>query len=613
MYLSKISVRNFRNLESLEVNLSPGLNVIVGENNVGKTNLLDALRVALGSAWNNSDPVRLSKEDLHRSSDNNIKNESIKIDLIFSELSEEEQAQFLEILNYNPNSPEKSTANIHFEWSWNETNDRGYYRRWGGGRSNSETSISEDILQMLSITLLGALRDASSGLAPGRQNRLGRLLRVSAKDQDKTKLEEIIAKANDDLEQNQFVRSAEEKISKALKGASGPEFKQEAIIRSSEPEFDRIANNLRLVLKIGDLDSDTGKPITRELRSNGLGYNNLIYIATVLSELEVVAKAALPLLLVEEPEAHLHPQLQILLTKFFLERRIGNYETRDVQVIVTTHSPTIASYVPIEVLRVLHQERSGNLRCVCLGECELTKREAYQLRRMFDVTRATLLFARGVILVEGVTEAILIPVLSKRLGVKLDDEGVSVIPICGVEFSTISKLFGENKLKIPLSIITDGDPNTESENGAERHWSNEVPKRDDESNIEVCKRVLKLLAEFKNNSVVSVFSSKVTLEYDLADAGEKNPEIICQAWESCSNRPITLNLDKLKACGDNHEKRVLTIWRGICRANPSRGKGDLAQELAELLESNSESFIIPDYIKRAIYHVAGSPYESSCR
>lgn len=57
---------------------------------------------------------------------------SIIVDLIFSELSEEEQAQFLEILNYNPKFPEKSTASIHFEWSWNnETNDRGYYRRWG--------------------------------------------------------------------------------------------------------------------------------------------------------------------------------------------------------------------------------------------------------------------------------------------------------------------------------------------------------------------------------------------------------------------------------------------------------------------------------------------------
>lgn len=91
---------------------------------------------------------------------------------------------------------------------------------------------------------------------------------------DKAQLEEVISKANNDLEQNPFVRSAEEKISMALEGASGPEFKQEAIIRSSEPEFGRIANNLRLVLKISDLDLATGKPITRELRSNGLGYNN---------------------------------------------------------------------------------------------------------------------------------------------------------------------------------------------------------------------------------------------------------------------------------------------------------------------------------------------------
>lgn len=602
MYLSKICIRNFRNLESLEANLSPGLNVIVGENNVGKTNLLDALRVALGSAWNNSEPIRLTKEDFHRCSDVSIIDRSIKIDLIFSELSEEEQAQFLEILNYNSKFPEKSTASIHFEWSWNETNDRGYYRRWGGERSNSETSISEDILQMLSITLLGALRDASSGLAPGRQNRLGRLLRVSANAQDKAELEEVIAKANSDLEQNPFVRSAEEKISMALEGASGPEFKQEAIIRSSEPEFDRIANNLRLVLKISDLDSDTGKPITRELRSNGLGYNNLIYIATVLSELETVAQAALPLLLVEEPEAHLHPQLQILLINFLLKRGEG---THGVQVIVTAHSPTIASYVPIDILRVLHREPSGNLRCMCLHECGLTKKEAYQLRRMFDVTRATLLFARGIILVEGVTEAILIPALSRKLNIKLEDKGISVIPICGVQFSTIAKLFGENKLKIPLSIITDGDPNIQYETDVEENWTNEIPEKDNEGNIEVCDRVLKLLAEFKDNPVASVFSSKVTLEYDLADAGEKNPEIICRAWESCSNRPRTFNQERLEACGNDHEKRVLAVWRGICRANPSSGKGDLAQELAEILESNGGTFIVPDYIKRAIYHVTG--------
>ena len=613
MYLSKISVHNFRNLESLEANRSPGLNVIVGENNVGKTNLLDALRVALGSAWNNSEPIHLSKEDLHRSSDGNMIDKSIIVDLIFSELSEEEQAQFLEILNYNPKFPEKSTASIHFEWSWNETNDRGYYRRWGGERSNSETSISEDILQMLSITLLGALRDASSGLAPGRQNRLGRLLRVSANAHDKAQLEEVISKANNDLEQNPFVRSAEEKISMALEGASGPEFKQEAIIRSSEPEFDRIANNLRLVLKISDLDLATGKPITRELRSNGLGYNNLIYIATVLSELETVAQAALPLLLVEEPEAHLHPQLQILLINFLLKRGAGSSETHGVQVIVTAHSPTIASYVPIEILRVLHRDPSGKLRCMCLRECGLTKKEAYQLRRMFDVTRATLLFARGIILVEGVTEAILIPALSRRLDIKLEEKGISVIPICGVQFSTIAKLFGENKLKIPLSIITDGDPSIQYENDGEKNWTNEIPKKDDEGNIEVCDRVIKLLAEFIDNPVASVFPSKVTLEYDLADAGEKNPEMICRAWESCSNRPRTFNLDRLKACGNDHEKRVLAVWRGICRANPSSGKGDLAQELAEMLESNDEYFIVPDYIKRAIYHATGCPHEDLCR
>ena len=98
MYLSKIVVNNFRNLKMIEVELSQGLNVIVGENNVGKTNLLDALRAALGSASAFVDPIRLSKDDLYVDQNGQAVKEPIRVDLIFSDLSENEQAEFLEAL-----------------------------------------------------------------------------------------------------------------------------------------------------------------------------------------------------------------------------------------------------------------------------------------------------------------------------------------------------------------------------------------------------------------------------------------------------------------------------------------------------------------------------------
>jgi len=391
-------------------------------------------------------------------------------------------------------------------------------------------------------------------------------------------------------------------------------------IRSSEPEFDRIVKNLRLVLKLRGTVAETGEPAIQELRSNGLGYNNLIYIATVLAELEASANATLPILLVEEPEAHLHPQLQILLADFLANGKLDEVENRKVQTIVTTHSPTIASRVPTETIRVLHQDAVGGLRCTCLGKCGLSAREANQLRRMLDITRATLLFARGIILVEGISEALLIPVLSKRMGISLEDKGVSVIPVCGVEFSTISKLFGEEKLRIPISILTDGDPTIVHDHEIktadglnDTSWRSEIPKKDSNNAIEISARVRKLKVDFVHNNVVSVSSSQVTLEYDLAFAGVSNANVMCVAWMQCfDGEPRTLNMDALTPCGDNLEKRALTVWRGICRANSTRGKSELAQQLAELLEEKDESggykirlddFAVPIYIRDAIDHV----------
>ncbi|MBP7068239.1 MAG: recombination protein F [Methanosaeta sp. PtaU1.Bin112] len=619
MYLSKIVVNNFRNLKMIEVELSQGLNVIVGENNVGKTNLLDALRAALGSASAFVDPIRLSKDDLYVDQNGQAVKEPIRVDLNFSDLSGDEQAEFLEALEYNQEHPECSTASIHFEWSWSEKTERWHSRRWGGGKSNSEAPVPEDVLQSVPVTLLAALRDAMSALVPGRQSRLGRLLGVSASEDEKIKLQEIIKKANSDLQSNELIKGAEEKIRQALKGASGPDFGQDVQIRSSEPEFERIVKNLRLVLKLRGTAAETGEPAIQELRSNGLGYNNLIYIATVLAELEASANATLPLLLVEEPEAHLHPQLQILLADFLANSKLDKVENRKVQTIVTTHSPTIASRVPTETIRVLHQDAVSGLRCTCLGKCGLSAREANQLRRMLDITRATLLFARGIILVEGISEALLFPVLSKRLSIRLEDKGVSVIPVCGVEFSTISKLFGEDKLNIPISIVTDGDPTIvhdaeikKTDGSNDMSWRSEIPKKD--SNIiEISARVRKLIDSFAQNNVVSVSRSQVTLEYDLAFAGYSNADVICEAWMRCfDGEPRTLNKEALKLCGDDLEKRALTVWRGVCRANSTRGKSELAQQLAELLEEKDETgsykihlddFAVPIYIKDAIDHV----------
>lgn len=220
MYLGRVCVRNFRNLQSLDLAFAPGLNVLVGENNVGKTNVLDAIRIALGPA-SSGDFVRITPHDRHRLADGTVITLPITVDLTFLGLSSDEQAELLDILNYNAETPETSTASVHFEWTYSDKTERSHTRRWGGDRPNNEAVIPEDILDGIPLTLLTAMRDALSALVPGRASRLGRVLKASAEEDDKKELESIIAAANEKLQGNRLLTAVETRIRRALERASG--------------------------------------------------------------------------------------------------------------------------------------------------------------------------------------------------------------------------------------------------------------------------------------------------------------------------------------------------------------------------------------------------------
>lgn len=591
MYLSRVYVSNFRNLRSLAVDLHRGLNVIVGENNVGKTNLLQAIRLALGPAVT-GDYVRLDAADLHRRPDGTRESNIIRIDLEFSGLSEDDQAVFLDALNYNADAPDESTVTIHYEWVWSDQRDRGQPRRWGGDQSNTETQIPDDALTAIQAVFLEAMRDAEKALAPGRQSRLARLLRALATDENKEGIVNLVQNVNMQLDQDDLIQAAQQQIQSVLEESAGPHLAQEAEIRSSEPEFDRIVQALRMVLVHGGGGVD--------LDENGLGYNNLLFIATVLSELERSGDAAARVLLIEEPEAHLHPQLQVLLADY-LQRR-----GEDVQVIVTSHSPTMASRVRPSSLHVMHEGLDQEMRCVPLRLCGLDEREEGQLRRMLDVTKATILFGKGVVLVEGISEAILIPVLARRYLEPLEGRSVSIAPVLGVDFLTLAKLFGEDMIQVPVAIVTDGDPGVGYPDGADGDWRQASPRTDHDGQLLIGSTAQSLLNQFPHGSAVRAFASSVTLEYDLAAASDTNCAAMCTAWESCfSGTPQTLNAAVLQAC-QSHDDRTLAIWRGICQASPAAGKPQFAQALAGALEDPEQlpAFDVPTYIKDAITYAA---------
>ncbi len=625
MYLSHVHIADFRNFEKLDVELLPGLNVIVGENNIGKTNLIDAIRIALAPSASGANRLWPRKSDLHRTADGRVAN-SFRISLTFSELTEDQMADFIECLSGHVQSPNTSELQINYRWTWNDTTGRYSEKRWSG--SNESEVLASEHLQGFILTYLQPLRDALSYLVAGRSSRIGLLLRTLSTQDEQESLNGLFEETNKKLRTNGLIQRAVNYIQANLRAATGNSLSQEIGLVPTSPEFDSIVNSLRMILRLQKRSVLEGEePFTEaEIEENGLGYNNLLYIATILAELSRVSEGDFPLLIVEEPEAHLHPQLTTLLADFLLEqsephaqsriqaREMSEFDfpghpaiakkTLSPQILITTHSPVLASHLPPDHLIVLHHplDDSSRIKPASLWKCGLDQQENRKLQRLLDVTKATVFFAKGVVLVEGICEQLLVPEMARRLGIPLEDIAVSVIATHGVDFLTLTKLFGKAGLEIKCAVITDADceigdgPSLIPEARGE-HWM----KRPRVGTVSP--RVQNLQAS-STAPYVCIFSSQVTLEYDLALAnGGKNAALMADIWAAmCKASPRTFTRDQVNGLATPEDKACL-VWQALCLRDSGRYKTPFAHELSLQLARGAPSlkdFATPPYIQDAI-------------
>jgi len=593
MYLSDVKIEGFRCFKNCRFKFQPGFNVVVGRNNTGKTNIFNAIRHALGPSANRGDLLWPIEDDFFHDGTERV--ERIVIELTFKRLSPEDRARFFELLDYNPEAPDQSVARLVFEASWPTVKRYAEIRRWCGAPIGDRATAPPEVLAQLPVTFLPALRDAEAALTPGNRSRLAHLLQDLARRDKSTpadKIEGIFREANSKLEQENLLHVVRSALRASRNEMAGTDYAP-CSITASPPRLDRILRTLRVQMDEAPIE---------DISANGLGYNNLLYVATILAHLEHVGTDETPLLLVEEPEAHLHPQLTVLLAEYL---NTLTEKGKPPQVIVTTHSPTLAAHVaPSKVAVTYFDANSRTFRCNSLASAGLAPEEERQLRRMMDVTRATLYFAKGLILVEGISEALLVPVLASRLRCELLSRHISVLPICGVAFGTFEKLFTEKGVNIPVSIITDGDPSKSSAD-----WKTAVPEQENGSFLR-SRRTAALLEKFKGRQKVRVFASTVTLEYDLAAAATANAALMVETWESCfKGAPQTLNKALLAQAGNDLTKQALAVWRGICLAETAGSKAEFANKLADMLSDTEGSvasirpFQIPRYLTEAIKFV----------
>jgi len=534
MFLSEIHIRNFRCFDDNEhiIKFDPGLNVIVGENDSGKSAVIDAIRIALGTtdqSWYKMDTTDFYNED---------KSREITIICRFDDLTLEERAAFLECLTYEKEI-DKSEPCLYLYWNCK------YLLNFTPARISVSITTglygegpqpSAEARELIRVTYLRALRDAYSDMQSGRNSRLSQIIqRVPDLSNGKSEYEEGMKLSE------LSIAGIADLSNKLLLGHTA--------IKQINKEITDIltkcmllhGDNIKTQLQVADLDISENKriisllekldliPITDQNQSQGrvgLGTSNILSMACelLLNDLNKKSKRS-SFLLIEEPEAHLHAQRQLRLIQSLQEEAsIGSC-----QIIITTHSPLLASVVDLNHVILMYKATPFSLS---KEYTMLDENDYYYLNRYLDATKANLFFARGVLIVEGPSEELLLPTIAKIIKREFTSYGVSIVNVRGIGLRRFARIFqrkDEKGIPIPVACITDRDilpdcapaicfdPNYTSidKYPPKRKWITESEL----SSIEKEEHVRKLMEKADGQYVKTFISDHWTLEYDMFYSG----------------------------------------------------------------------------------------------
>lgn len=461
MYLHEVKIWNFRKYgingddfataePGVAVEFQDGVNVLIGENNSGKTTIVDAIRLVLKTQ--SQDFFQVEEKDFFQKEASEYRATELKIECTFKGFTHHDAAHFLEWIGFDnkDNEEQQEQEYILKVWLYAKRKDNSVIQYTKAGLDSEGTYLEGEARELLKVVYLKPLRDALAEMTHGNKSRLAQILKshpIFITKNNETGIKEKhaleIKYKNLKDEVDNFFRDEKEEgstitqtLKKFLKEFLLKSDKKDAVIQLTGTELTDILKQLDLVL---------------EENKSGLGSLNLLFIAAELL-LHQEHKQGLKLTLIEELEAHLHPQYQLRLIDFITKQ---NKEYG--QFILTTHSTTLASQIRLENLIVCQGENVFPMR---KGKTELNENDYKFLERFLDTTKANLFFARGIILVEGESENLLIPTIAKIINRPLNEYGISVVNVGSREYHRYAKIFCRKEspyFNIKVAIVSDVD------------------------------------------------------------------------------------------------------------------------------------------------------------
>jgi putative ATP-dependent endonuclease of the OLD family len=574
MYLYELRIQGFRRFNDLSLRFKNGLNVIVGPNNAGKTAIVDALRVLLSASDEGN--LRLTDLDLHQTA-NGTKCSEAKFTFLFKGLDLNQEADFMTALKPLRDESGKITeyaAQFTVQYLQTEPGSRLKLKRWVG--EHPENLLPTEMLEELRAIYLQPLRDPALGLKPGRTSQLAKLIQHLSSPEEREDLAKKLKEFDDILKAQPPVSSTNETIGNRHSNMLGAELAQSLKLQLSPSDFVRFAS--RVGLSVANMD----------VEQNGLGFNNLIYMAVVLSELALSKDTSYCGLIVEEPEAHLHPQLQAVLLQYLRTVEKPEEGQKAVQVFVTSHSPNFAALADIDSICCIYQSPDGPA-AFAPRDIVFKEGKKEKLQRYLNVTRAELFFARRLMLVEGTAELFIVEALAKKSGIDLRKSAVSVISTDGLNFDAFLPLFGKNGMQIPVAVISDADP-------PPANFPGKSPPLALSANAQ-------LLQKCEDEFVKCFFASK-TLEYDLAfDTGCRSHMLVAlKEMHPTIAAALTIEVDRAH---DDHAK-AQQLFCGMFDRGEGKTKvqkGAFAQLFSYEISNSKNQVDLPPYLSEAFEFV----------